>query len=328
MLPMLATKGDHVPGRGAETGLWVHEVKWDGVRILADATRGRRSTPATCRLTTRTGNDVTVAWPDVARPPGRDMLVDGEVIALGPDGRPSFGAISERLHTRSSLTAARLANSTPATFMVFDLLRLDGRDLTALPWRERRDALEALDLAESGWQVPPTYPDGEALLAATAEQGLEGIVSKRVTARYEAGARSRHWLKFAHRSRASVVVLGWRPQEGTDQRLGALLVGEPTQTGFRYCGRVGSGIAASGARALTAALGGLASTEQAFVGEVPRADATGAFWVRPEVVVEVESLGRSRGGRLRQPTYKGIRADLVPADLDLVEPERADDEAR
>ncbi len=311
MRPMLATKGLHLPG-GADAGQWAHEVKWDGVRLLTDVSSGA----AQPRVTTRNGNSVGAAWPELRTPAmgGRDLLVDGEIIALDEAGRPNFGVLAERMHARSPASVARLAARIPATYMVFDVMRLDGRDLTGLPWHERRDLLTSLDLGEVGWQVPPTYDDAAMLLEATRQQGLEGIVSKRISSRYEAGVRSAHWLKFAHRARVSVVVGGWRPQEGTTHRLAALLVGEPTADGLVYRGRVGSGISAAASRALADLLADRTVAASPFA-EVPKADAVGTTWVEPFLVVDVESLGRSRSDKLRQPSYQGMRPDLTPEDL-------------
>jgi len=184
MRPMLATAGSD-GARGVPQGAdWVHEVKWDGVRLLADATAD-----GVC-LTTRNGNVATPAWPDlVDAAPRRDLLLDGEVIALNDRGRPDFRTLAERMHVRSAQTARRLAGTVPATYMVFDVLRLDGRDLTRRPLAERRELLEALDLG--AWQVPATYDDGRMLFDATREQGLEGIVSKRLDSTYRPGERSR-----------------------------------------------------------------------------------------------------------------------------------------
>ena len=307
MLPMLATKGDHVPTGGE----WLHEVKWDGVRMLADTRDGSR----TARLTTRNGNDATVAWPDLASSPmaGRDLLVDGEVIGINAAGVPDFAVIQERMHVRSAATAARLATKVPVTFMVFDVMRLDGRDLTGLPLTERREVLEGLDLG--GWQVPPTYDDGPMLRDATLEQGLEGIVSKRLSSRYEPGVRSRHWLKLAHRHRFSFVVGGWRPQEGTRDRLASVLVGEPTADGLLFRGRVGSGIGGAASRLLAAALAGREVAASPFADQVPAVDAKGTFWVEPFLVVDVDSLNKMPVKRLRQPSYRGIRNDIGPDDL-------------
>ncbi len=307
MRPMLATKGDAVP-----TGdQWSHEVKWDGVRILADVADGAD----VARLSTRNGNDATIAWPDVHPAPmgGRDLLVDGEIIGINDAGVPDFAVIQERMHVRSAPTAARLATTVPATFMVFDVMRLDGRDLTALPLSERRDILADLDLG--GWQVPPTYDDGVMLRAATLEQGLEGIVSKRLASTYQPGVRSKAWLKFAHRHRFSFVVGGWRPQEGTRDRLASLLVGEPTADGLVYRGRVGSGISGAASRLLGAQLGARGRDASPFADEVPAVDARGTFWVDPFLVVDVDSLNKMPITRLRQPSYRGVRTDINAADL-------------
>lgn len=307
MRPMLATKGDVVP-TGDE---WSHEVKWDGVRMLADVAAGGDR----ARLTTRNGNDATIAWPDLspARMGGRDLLVDGEVIGINDAGVPDFAVIQERMHVRSATTAARLAKSVPATFMVFDVMRLDGRDLTRLPLAERREILEGLDLG--GWQVPPTYDDGAMLREATLAQGLEGIVSKRLTSTYQPGVRSRAWLKFAHRHRFSFVVGGWRPQEGTKDRLASLLVGEPTADGLLYRGRVGSGIGGAASRLLGEQLASREVGASPFADDVPAVDARGTRWVEPLLVVDVDSLNKMPVTRLRQPSYRGIRTDIGPEDV-------------
>ncbi|MCD4524531.1 non-homologous end-joining DNA ligase [Nocardioides sp. cx-173] len=301
MRPMLATKGVHVPS-GDE---WSHEVKWDGVRILADTADGRT------RMWSRNENDVTVAWPELSDSPldGRDLLVDGEVIALNARGLPDFRVLQDRMHNRNATTARRLSHEVPATFMVFDLLRLDGTDLTDQPLDRRRELLAGLDLADSTWQVPAAYDDGPMLFDATLQQGLEGIVSKRRSSRYTFGARSPHWLKFAHRHRLSYVVGGWRPQEGTTDRLAALLVGEPTADGLLYRGRVGSGIGGKVGAMLGELLKPLERPDSPFADEVPRVDARGTHWVQPRIVVDVDTHGTGYD-RLRQPSYQGVRHDL------------------
>jgi len=313
MLPMLATPGRHVPVGES----WSHEVKWDGVRILADVDGSDAFATGTARLTSRNDNDVTIAWPELSTSPlgARDVLVDGEVIALNDEGLPDFRELAERIHVRKAAAAARLARATPATYMVFDLLRLDGRDLTREPLERRRELLQGLGLESSTWQVPASYDDGDMLLRATLEQGLEGIVSKQRDSRYDFGVRSPHWLKFPHRHRFSYVVGGWRPVEGTTDRLGALLVGEPTAAGLSYRGRVGSGIGARAGRLLRELLAPIDHDESPFCDEVPREDARGTHWVEPVVVVDVDTHHASRRQRLRQPSYQGVRHDLDPGDL-------------
>ena len=308
MRPMLASAGTVIPV-GPQ---WAHEIKWDGMRVLADVAGGR------LRLSSRNENDVTSSFPELSTlaDPGMpgDMLLDGEVVALD-GGRPSFAALSERMHVINSRKARSLTATRPVTFMVFDLLRLAGVDLTAQPLAQRRAALEGIGLDGPNVQVPPTYDDGAALQTATMEQGLEGVVSKRLSSRYRPGRRSPDWLKFPHRESRSVVIGGWRLETDSDRRLGAVLVGRPTADGLAYLGRVGSGLAGQEQERVLQALEGLGVDTSPFADEVPRIDAQGTRWVRPEMVVEVQSLGLSAQGRLRQPAYRGLRPDLSPHDL-------------
>jgi bifunctional non-homologous end joining protein LigD len=301
---MLATRGTHVPA-GEE---WQHEVKWDGMRVLVEVRGGA------ARLWSRNENDATVSFPELARIPAGDALLDGEVVAFA-DGAPSFAALAERMHVSRADRARALAERLPVTLVVFDLLRLGDEDLVEEPLSLRRQALTDLDLHDDRWQTPPAYPDGQMLFEATLQQGLEGIVSKRVTSRYRPGQRSKDWLKFAHRRRESYVVGGWRLETDSQDRLGAVLVGEPTPEGLLYRGRVGSGLAGRKAGLVREALAGLARATSPFADQVPRVDALGTTWVEPVVVVDLESLGPSAQGRLRQPAYIGVRPDRTPEDL-------------
>jgi len=304
MRPMLATRGTHVP-TGDE---WQHEVKWDGMRVLADVRGGAT------RLFSRNENDATVSFPELAALPADDALLDAEVVVFA-DGAPSFGALAERMHVSRVDRARHLAERIPVTLLVFDVLRLGDRDLMDQPLGARREILEGLDLNDDRWQTPPVYADGRRLFDATYEQGLEGIVSKRLSSRYRPGLRSKDWLKFAHRRRESYVVGGWRPETDSRDRLGAVLVGQPSADGLLYRGRVGSGIAGRKAAVLREVLAGLTRDSTPFADEVPRLDAVGVTWVEPVLVVDVESLGPSAQGRIRQPSYVGTRSDLTPEDL-------------
>lgn len=308
MRPMLASAGTAIP-RGPE---WAHEIKWDGMRVLVDVDDGH------VKLLSRNGNDVTVSFPELSAlvGPGMpdNMLLDGEVVALD-GGLPSFSALAERMHVSDARRARRLAIARPVTFMAFDLLRLYGVDLTSRPLAERRASLERIGLAGPNIQVPPTYDDGDALHAATLEQGLEGVVSKRLSSRYSPGRRSADWLKFPHRGSISVVIGGWRLETDSSSRLGAVLVGRPGPNGLSYLGRVGSGLAGKAQEAVLDALRPLTIDASPFSDEVPGVDAEGTVWVRPEVVVDVQALGLSTQGRLRQPAYRGLRPDLSPGEL-------------
>ena len=310
MQPMLATKGERVP-RGED---WAHEVKWDGIRALVEVAGG------TVRVWSRNENDISVAWPELQALSalGHDVLLDGEIVALG-HGVPSFGALADRMHLRDVRRIERLARSNPVALLAFDLLRFDGADLTGQPLRERRRLLESLALDDPAVaavvQVPATYDDGEVLLAAAEEQGLEGIVSKKWSSAYHPGRRSRDWLKFPIRPTASYVVGGYRFETDSDHRLGAVLVGEPTEEGLVFRGKVGSGIAGRAGQRLGDLLRPLVREASPFAVPLSRADTVGTVWVEPEVVVDVEHLGLTRDGRLRQPAYRGVRTDLDVTDL-------------
>lgn len=322
MRPMLATHGD--PRTGPPSGPeWAHEIKWDGIRLLADVTDGR------LRLLTRSGRDIAVALPELQAlvQVGDDVLLDGEAVTMIA-GRPSFSHVVDRVHTASAGAAERLARTRPVTYLAFDLLRLDGMDLTGLPWSARRAALEDLVDAVPGVQVSPVYDDGRGLLAATADQGLEGVLSKRRSSPYREGVRSPDWLKFPHRDVRSVVVGGWRPQTGTAGRLGAVHVGVPVDDGagrpavdaegrllLDYRGRVGSGLAGRAGMQLLARLEQVARAPYPFTTDIPRPEAAGSTWLLPQVVIDVAALGVTADGRLRQPSFQGVRADLTPEDL-------------
>ena len=239
MRPMLATRGSTVP-TGPE---WLHEVKWDGMRVLIEVSQGR------LKVFSRNENDVTVSFPELlglAEGPlhDHDVVLDGEVVAFA-DGIPSFGALAERMHVQQASRARTLAATRPVTLLAFDLLELDGEDLSARPLSQRRTTLQELTLADVHWQVPDAYDDGAMLMEATAQQGLEGIVSKKRSSRYLPGRRTADWLKFPHRPTSSYVVGGWRLETDSSSRIGAVLVGEPGPGGLRY--RAGSA-AASPAR--------------------------------------------------------------------------------
>jgi len=305
---MLATPSAHVPAGDG----WQHEVKWDGMRILADVRDHR------LRLWSRTERDVTVAFPEMLTEAAgltayEDLLLDGELVVL-QDGRPSFALLAERFNLTKASVAERLARQAPVTLMAFDVLRVMGQSVLSRPLRERRALLEGIDLSTARAQTPRTFTDGPGLAAATRDQDLEGVVSKRLTSPYRPGRRSPDWVKVVHRRSDSFVVGGWRPETGS-ARLGAVLVGSPTPEGLQFRGRVGSGLAGAAGERLRRRLEALVSTESPFSGPVDPADAEGAMWVRPELVVDVEFREVSTGGRLRQPTWKGVRIDLDPADV-------------
>ncbi len=323
MQPMLATPTPQ-PGLLPVGPQWLYEVKWDGVRILADTTGGR------LRLLGRQGRDAAVAYPELAtlgawaasRGPDPSAatdggtILDGEVVALR-DGVPSFHALAERMHVRDAARAQALVARVPISYVVFDVPVLDGVDLTRRPFEERRAVLDGLALP-APVSISPLYPDGALIWQATAAQGLEGVVAKRRTSHYQPGRRSPDWLKAVHRSSRTAVVGGWRPESTGTGRLGAVLLGAPDAAGgLRYLGRAGSGVSGALGRVLTDLLAPLRRDSPPFGEPVPDVDARGTVWVLPEIRVEVRYLARTPSGRLRQPVVLGVRED---AEVDPWEP--------
>lgn len=305
MRPMLATRGRDVP-QGDD---WLHEIKWDGFRALVEVRDGR------VRVTSRTERDVTVAFPEFAvlgaLPDG--IVLDAEIVAF-EEGVPVIHGVAERFQVSSAQRAAALAEVYPATLMVFDLLECLGESIIGRPLEERRRLLEVLPIEETGVaRISPTYDDPSALLHAVRERGLEGIVSKRRSSIYRPGVRSSDWLKFPLRTSDSFVVVGFRWEKGGG-RIGSLLLGEPTGSGLVYRGRVALSVPAQAERALRTLLEEAEASDSPLV-DVPVEERRDVTWVRPELVVDVEFLLRTDDGRLRHPTYRGLRSDLAPGDL-------------
>jgi bifunctional non-homologous end joining protein LigD len=246
-------------------------------------------------------------------------VLDGEVVALGEDGRPNFMALAERMHVREAGRTAGLATTVPVTYMIFDLLRLNGSTLLGVAYRERRELLEALadgpPLGGSArWLVPPRFDDGPATLAAARDLSLEGVVAKRLDSTYRLGLRSPDWIKVKHEHTGDFVVGGWRPGA---RALGALLVGRARPDGaLDYRGRVGGGISGAAEKALLAALKPLHTTASPFAEAIPREDAKDATYVRPELVVEVRYGQLTRDAKLRFPRFVRLRPDKSPADTE------------
>ncbi len=238
---------------------WAFELKWDGVRAISYCDGGR------LLMESRNGRDITSQYPEVrplaAELGARQVILDGEIVAFNDSGLPDFQRLQSRMHLASEAAVRRRTADTPVTYVLFDLLFLDGHDLTDLPYSERRERLAELGLDGPSWQTP-AYHEGEgtSLLALTRERGLEGVVAKRLDSRYTPGRRSRAWLKVKNTRSQDLVVGGWMPGEGRrSNTLGALLVGyyEPGHDGelaLRYAGRVGTGFNEQTLRRLTTLL--------------------------------------------------------------------------
>ena len=306
------------PGGGEA---WV-EMKWDGIRAVG-VWNGHR-----LRLFARSGNEVTHRYPELTAVDAglgdEPAVLDGELVALEPDGRPSFPLLQIRMNLERAGDIAREARRTPVRYYLFDILSHDGDDLADLPLRERRDVLEAVAAAGPRGEnvgtvdaiaVPPVFDDVDAALDTSVQLRLEGIVVKDPNSRYLRGARSESWLKVKITHTQEVVIAGIRPGKGgRSSTFGSLLLGIPDEDGLRYAGRVGSGFSDSTLATLMKKLLPLRTDDNPLIG-VPPLDARDALWVRPELVGEVEYGEFTPGGILRHPRWRGLRPDKTPAEV-------------
>lgn len=311
--PMLAT----LHGDPFDDDDWSFEVKWDGVRALAVCSDETL-------LFSRTKRDITAVYPELAKLDQQlvalDAVVDGEIVAMA-GGRPSFERLQSRMNLQNSHEIARLAKSIPVSYVAFDLLYLDGRNVMHLPLRERRALLDELVVATDSVQVSPmTIGAGRALYEAAAAQDLEGVVAKKLGCPYRPGRRSRDWLKIKKVLEADVVVGGWSKGEGARSAFGALLVGLYSERGLEFAGSVGTGFNETAIRHLLGELQARETAECPFAGNPsgirsrfgktlrdPR-------WVRPQLVARVEYREVTSAGKLRAPAFKGLRNDMDPAE--------------
>ena len=301
----------------ADPSAWSFEVKWDGVRAIAHVDADRVA------LESRNLRDISRSYPELQTPPPvlsahAPAVLDGEIVAFDADGRPSFGRLQQRMHV--SAPSEHLRREVAIAYIVFDLLYLDGEDLTELPYRDRRERLETLALEHGPWRVPDIHPgQGAALLEATRQRGLEGVIAKRLDSSYRSGARNGQWLKFKHSLRQELVIGGWLPGEGRRaERIGALLMGHFGDGGFIFDGRVGTGFSDHTLRELGERLTPLITRSTPFTA-APRLPAN-AVYVRPAVVAEIEYSERTREGLMRAPSFKGLRDDKRAEDVVLEEP--------
>jgi bifunctional non-homologous end joining protein LigD len=301
--PMMAKLGAAIP---KPDSAWGFEFKWDGIRALAYVEGGR------VRLMSRSGEDVTPRYPEIhamGRALGsREVILDGEVVALDEKGRPSFEEIQQRMGLTSESEVRRKMKLVPVTYMVFDLLWRDGHSLLAEPYTERRLLLGELKLAGASWQTPPWEEGGgQVMLDASAKAGLEGVMAKKLDSHYEPGRRSSAWVKVKNRNRQELVIGGWLEGEGKRRGYpGALLVGYYDKSKFVYAGKVGTGFSEAMLEKLATLMQPLEQDKNPFdVGSPPRA----AHYAKPRLVAEFEFVEWTRSGQLRAPSFKGLRAD-------------------
>jgi bifunctional non-homologous end joining protein LigD len=295
---------------------WGFEIKWDGVRALTYVSRGKVS------VESRTGRDISAQFPEVGGlgiALGRQAVLDGELVAFDEQGRPSFQTLQGRIHLVSAAEIRERMRTIPVTLMVFDLLHLGGRNTRELPYEKRREILEGLDLDGPSWQTPGHHVgDGSALFAASREQGLEGVIAKRLGSLYEPGRRGGAWLKIKNVRSQEVVIGGWLPGKGRREgMIGALLVGYYDDGELRIAGKVGTGFGEEDLRRLAERLQPLRRDSSPFVGRQPE---RGSIFVEPELVAEVDFGEWTRAGTMRHPAYKGLRTDKDPRQVVREEP--------
>ena len=298
---MLASPGT-LPIRDAG-GAWAYEVKWDGMRALARIVRGR------VQLTSRSELDATARFREIAEAPAlidlpEGTCIDGEIVAFDADGQPSFSLLAPRIQGHRTGVVA-------VSYVVFDILAAGHVTLLDQPYTSRRARLSDLVATTPFVVAPEPFDDGPSLLAITAEQGLEGVVAKRLTSTYQPGIRSADWVKVPHRRCHSYVIGGWKRGGASGHSLASLLVGTPTADGLLvFDGAVGSGLGDREIRALMPVMSEIRRDERPFhwASSLPADDAV--TWVDPVLVVDVEHLGRTGGAMLRQPSVVRLRPDL------------------
>jgi DNA ligase D-like protein (predicted ligase)/DNA ligase D-like protein (predicted polymerase)/DNA ligase D-like protein (predicted 3'-phosphoesterase) len=299
LAPMLTTEGSVERLKSTQ---WAFEGKWDGYRVLVDANRGKLN------VRSRRGRDVTAEYPQfealAADLADHHVILDGEAVALDESGVPSFGEMQNR------------ARSTRVEFWAFDILHLDGRSLLRASYSDRRRLLEAL--AEGGGLiVPDLLPgDGQEAMEYARKHRWEGVIAKKRDSTYQPGRRSSSWIKDKIWNTQEVVIGGWRQGEGgRTSGIGALMLGIPEEGGLHFAGRVGTGFTEKDLAKLKSILEPLVTDESPFNTRLPAQDAKGVTFVKPELVGEVRYSERTGDGRLRQPSWRGLRPDKAPEDV-------------
>jgi bifunctional non-homologous end joining protein LigD len=312
--PMLATIGSELP-KGKE---WVFEPKYDGIRILAFASKGEAA------LVSRNGLDKTRQFPEVVdavqalhRRARRPFVLDGEIVAMHGDTPARFQELQSRMHVGDRAAIERLAVDSPVAFMVFDLL-LDGKtSLVTEPWRVRRKHLAALlqpPGRSNALRLSDVDEDGAAMLRQARKHGWEGVIAKRADAVYEPGHRSRSWLKLKIEQRQEFVVGGWTEPRNSREHIGAILLGYHDADGkLVYAGHTGTGFTRASLLDMYRRLRRIERQTSPFA-STPRTNET-PHWTRASIVVEIKFNEWTADGKLRQPVFVGVRDDKSPRDV-------------
>jgi bifunctional non-homologous end joining protein LigD len=305
--PMLAESGED-PQSSPE---WLYEPKLDGYRVIAFV-QG-----AGVRLQSRRGIELTDAFPeitaDLAQQADSQMVVDGEIVALGADGRPSFNALQNRVQLKTPAEIEKARRETPVVLVCFDLLHFGGINLRAARYIDRRRYLSQCVLPSAHIQLVHSSSDAEQLYAAATAMGFEGIVAKRRNSTYQPGKRSDAWLKFKQTETTEFVIGGYTRGKGEREPLGALLLGIWNDGKLKYVGHVGSGLTVGVIDEIGQRAKPLARTRSPFSGKVELHRPT--HWVEPKLVAEVTFAERTPDGLLRAPVFVRLRDDVNAAEI-------------
>jgi bifunctional non-homologous end joining protein LigD len=315
MLPMLA-EGGYEPFDHPD---WRFEPKLDGIRTLAYV-----GTDGT-QLVSRTGRDQTERYPELESLArfvnALQAVIDGEIVAAGPDGRPSFEMLQQRMNLHAAKDIEKARRKIPVVMFAFDLLWLDGKDLTHQPLERRRELLDEV-VTETGPMrlTVIAEEDGEGFFELAQQLGFEGVVAKRRGSLYIPGRRTKDWRKIKATNYQDCLILGWTQGTGSrEATFGALLLGAYRDGELIWIGQVGTGFNDTMLRDLLGRLRELEISEPS-IADPELARIRGARWTRPELVCEVEFLEMTRVGKLRAPAFKGLRPDKAPADAILERP--------
>jgi bifunctional non-homologous end joining protein LigD len=299
----------------SDTG-WAYEPKWNGVRALVAVSHGR------IRVSGQHAAELTDSFPELhavgALLPDRDAVLDGEIVTLDEAGLPRPTLLQRRLSVAAASAVVRLARDIPATYMAFDLLRLDGRSLLDAPYDHRRAMLRSLRLAGTGVATTPAYVDtpGSEVYRAAIRRGIEGVVAKRRDSAYRPGRQSADWIAVKAVRTQEIVIAGWTPGQGrlTDS-FGALIMGVPEGGELTFVGKVGAGFDTVTRVELLNRMRPLLTDVCPFREPPDTIERIDAHYIRPELVGEVRFTEWTRDGRMRHPSWRGLRPDRSAQDV-------------
>ncbi len=314
--PMLAKTGD-LPGDDG----YAFEIKWDGIRAMYHYFGGQ------AKLLSRNMLDITAQYPELSALANSlgtvNIVLDGEIVAFGADGKPSFSLLQTRMGVSPANLKSRLATA-PITYMIFDLLYLN-RPVIDLPYTQRRDLLENLRLDGSYWQTPSfKIGNGQDLLTASRKLGLEGLIAKKIQSKYFPGKRTGDWIKLKNQQRQELVIGGYVTGQGSRSgKIGALLVGYYDLTAEQaaklgklqqliYAGKVGTGFSTSDLAALEKSFLKISINYNPFSTSLPVKQ---PLFIQPLLVGEFEFTEWTPNNTLRHPSFKGLRQDKDPQEV-------------